>query len=322
MLGLGLALLQDWMDQRLRSVEEIASLMDVPVLGLVPSMPPRLTRSERGTSVQLQPRSSVAEAYRTLRTAIYFGGSSSRTRSVLITSPSPGDGKSTVVSNLAIAMAQAGERVLIIDADCRRPTQHQIFGVSNEAGLSTILLGETTPAQAIQSTSVTNLLILPCGPLPANPAEVINSMEFSDLLEALASQYDRVLLDAPPVIPVTDARILAASCDATIVVIRADKSNRKLSVHTVDSLRSVGAAVLGVVVNDVSNKRGRYGSYYYANYGGYHSHYGSDINAAAASSSSNGRHNKNGNGVAQLAAIGPDQNQVTTIAENGDTARS
>ena len=261
MLGLGLAMLRDRMDQRLRSVDEISSLLDLEVLGLVPSMPTKQSRSERGQLVHTAPRSPVAESYRTIRTGLYFGTSSARLRTLLVTSPSPGDGKSTMASNLAIAMAQAGERVLLLDADCRRPTQHKIFGLKNDMGLSNVLQRHASLEDAIQSTDIANLFVMPCGPIPANPSEVLNSNEFHQLVSTLSSQYDRVVFDSPPVMPVTDARILAASCDAAILVLRAEQSNRRLGMLTVEALRSVGANILGAVLNDVSLGRGRY-SYY------------------------------------------------------------
>ncbi len=265
MIGLSGALLQDFMDQRLRSSEEISKILDLPILGTVPHMLGKFTTPQRGQEVHLRTRSDIAEAYRTIRTAIYFGVPEDAGKTILVTSPAPGDGKSTMASNIAIAMSQAGRRVLLIDGDCRRPTQHKTFSVEAETGLSTVLLGRTPLLEGVHSTSIQNLDILPCGPLPTNPAELLDSQAFIDLLRSLRPKYDKIIIDSPPVIPVTDARIIAASCDVTILVLRAEKSTRKMAQHACDSLISVGANVLGVVVNDVP--RGQDGSYYYQGYG-------------------------------------------------------
>ncbi len=328
-LGIISAMARDWLDQRLRSVEEIAALMDIPVLGLVPSMPGKQSRAERAQAVHLAPRSPVAESYRTLRTAFYFGTPAGRMKTLLITSPSPADGKSTVASNIAIAMAQAGERVLLLDADCRRPTQHRIFELNARVGLCDILLGKATAEQAIQQTKITNLDVLPCGQLPTNPAEILNSLEFNDLLTSLAAKYDRVILDSPPVMPVTDARILSAFCDATIIVLRAGRSNRKVSTHAVDSLRGVGATILGAVVNDVSYKTGRYG--YYGGYG-YLAQYGPEVVTPANGELALNEQHLNGNGhdesthVASIAsgdeAAGDESGGNEASGDAGDATRS
>jgi capsular exopolysaccharide synthesis family protein len=281
-LGLGAALLQDFLDQRLRSSEEIGRLLELPVLGTIPHMTGKFTAAQRGQEVHLRTRSDVSEAYRTVRTAIYFGVAEDSGKTFLITSPAPGDGKSTMASNIAIAMAQAGRRVLLVDADCRRPSQHRIFSVESEVGLSTVLLGRTPFAEAVHRTSTENLDILPCGPLPSNPSELLDSQAFIDLLKSISASYDKIVIDSPPLVPVTDARIIAASCDVTILVLRAEKSTRRMTQHAVDALNSVGAYVLGVVVNDVP--RGQNGSYYYSGYGAYR--YGYSSNGAT--------HNGNG----------------------------
>ncbi|HMB96033.1 MAG TPA: polysaccharide biosynthesis tyrosine autokinase, partial [Tepidisphaeraceae bacterium] len=269
MMGVGGAMLRDMMDQRLRSAEEIASVLDLPILGGIPHIIGKFAAIERGQEISLRPHSDVAEAYRTIRTAVYFGlAEEKEAKTILITSPAPGDGKTTTISNLAIAIAQAGRSVLVIDADCRRPVQHKIFKLHDGPGLSSLLAGKATLEQVIQKTNVDHLEIMPCGSLPHNPAELLNSQVFVDLLSEVSKRYDQVLVDSPPVVPVTDARILAASCDVTILVLRADRSTRKLAEHARDALSSVGANLLGVVVNDVPRGKEGYGYYYYG-YGRY-----------------------------------------------------
>lgn len=271
MLGAGGAMLQDLMDQRLRSAEDIQASLGIPVLGIVPHMSDDHSVPERGKKVHLEPMSDIAEAYRTVRTAIYFGVPDGEAKRMLITSPAPGDGKSTSASNTAIAMAMAGQRALIIDADFRRPTQHKIFGLKDEIGLSSVIAGRAELGQAVQKTDVKGLDVLPCGPIPPNPSELLNSQRFADLLDKLSEKYDQIVIDSPPVMAVADARILGASCDITVLVLRAGKSTRKASEHALDSLLGVGASVLGAVVNDVPRGRDRYG--YYASYG-YYGYYG------------------------------------------------
>jgi polysaccharide biosynthesis transport protein len=277
LLGAGLALLRDRFDGRLRSIEEIQTVIGLPILGVVPAMTGRRTAVARAMTVHLDPRSVVAEAYRTIRTAIYFSTTGSRCKTILVCSPESGDGKTTSASNLAIAIAQTGRKVLLLDADFRKPTQHKNLDIKDAVGLSSVLVGQETIEHAVQHTGVDGLDILPCGPIPANPSEILNSREFADLVDTLAEKYDHILFDSPPVNLVTDARILAAISDATVMVLRADKSTRKAGEHARNALLAVGARLLGAVVNDAPRRSG------YEVYGG--QYYGSpDYNYAAAPS--------------------------------------
>lgn len=269
MLGAGLALLRDWLDQRLHSAEEISAVLGLPVLGAVPSMSRRESIVDRGQKVHLSSDSSAAEAYRTIRTAVFFGAPKDQAKTVLITSPAPLDGKTSMASNLAIAMAQAGQKTLIIDADFRRPMQHEIFRINHrDKGLSTVLAGAGTLAESIQHTGIKDLEVLPSGPAVANPSEMLSSGTFARTLEHLCERYDRIVIDSPPVMPVTDSQILAAICDITLLVLRAERSTRKAGQQARDALSSVGAHILGAVVNDVRRESARYG--YHGAYGYYH----------------------------------------------------
>jgi capsular exopolysaccharide synthesis family protein len=261
-----LAFLRDWLDQRLRSADEIKQVMQIPILGVVPHIVGARTPSQRGMQLHLEPLSDVAEAYRTIRTGVYFGTPGGAAKTILVTSPAPGDGKTTLASNLAVAMAQAGNRIVLIDADFRKPMQHKIFQLTKGIGMSSVLAGQISLEEAIQETIVPNLSVLPCGPIPANPSEILNSQSFADVLDHLVEAYDHVIIDSPPVLPVTDARILAAGADATILAVRAEKSTRKASVYARDTLAAVGARLLGVVVNDVPRRKGIYGYYYSDSY--------------------------------------------------------
>jgi capsular exopolysaccharide synthesis family protein len=297
MLGTGLALVRDWTDQRLRGAEDIRTLLGLPVLGIVPMVASgKRERANFGQAVALEPMGEVAEAYRTIRTAVYFGVPDGGAKRLLVTSPLPSDGKSTMISNLAIAMAQAGQRIALLDCDFRKPTQHRIFDVSSEVGLSSVVAGRAKVEEALRATNVPNLDLLPCGPIPPNPAELLNSEAFADLLDRLAEKYDHVLIDSPPVMAVTDARILGAICDLTILVLRAEKSTRSVSQAACQSLISVGAQILGAVVNGVPKNRAKYGAY--SGYGYYrYGNYGSRESALDGEGS-------NGGGVAMLSGAG------------------
>lgn len=268
MFGGGLALLRDFMDHKFRSSEEIGNILGIPVLGSIPSMSQEQSVSERGQKVYLDSSSRVAEAYRTIRTAVFFSVPPSEAKTLLVTSPAPGEGKTTLVSNLAIAMAQAGQKTLVLDADFRKPMQHSIFKISQERGLSSVLTGAATLEEAIQTNVIDGLDVLPIGPTVSNPSEILNSGTYAGMLKKLADKYDRIIIDSPPSIPVTDAQILAALSDATLLVIKAESSTKRTSLHTRDNLLNVGATLLGTVVNDVSKNNGRYGySTRYKHYG-------------------------------------------------------
>jgi capsular exopolysaccharide synthesis family protein len=250
--GSGAGFLRDWFDDRFRTIDEMRGVTGMQLLGIVPKMPEGLAPAMAGQQALLEPMSAVAEACRMIRTAIHFGVAKDRRRSVLITSPSHGEGKSTLASNLAITLAQSGKRVLLIDADLRLPTQHKIFGVENDAGLSSLLQGRITLEQAIEPTEVNGLELLPAGPGVHNPAEMLNSLVFNELLEMLFDRYDQLIIDSAPVVGISDSRIIAASCDATVLVLRSGVSTRRMSDLARQGLASVGAQVLGMVINDAA----------------------------------------------------------------------
>ena len=210
LVGFGLAWLRDLLDHRLKSVEEIASVLQLPVLGALPHFGDNQEKASVGRLVMLTPRAGAAEAVRTLRTALHFGfAGGDDVKTIVVTSPSPGDGKSTIASNLAIAMAQADQRVLLIDADLRKPTQHMIYEVPADQGLGSVLTDRRPVAEAIIPNVFKNLDLLPCGPLPNNPVELLNNGFFADMLEKLRDRYDRIIIDAPPVMPLADARVIS-----------------------------------------------------------------------------------------------------------------
>jgi capsular exopolysaccharide synthesis family protein len=261
--GTGLSLVRQWKDQRLRSAREISSLLGLPVLGAVPAMSaPKQTPAIRGQKVRISPESREAEAFRMVRTGLFFGAPKDQAKTVLVTSPTAGEGKSTILANLGIAIAQAGQKVLIVDADFREPMQHRIFNLDRSAkGLSAVLAGTMTLEDAIERTGMEKLSLLTCGPEVPNPAELLHHDSFARVVGDLGDRYDRILIDSPPVLAVTDALILSALSDVTILVLRAEYSTRPTSVQALESLANVGAKVLGVVLNDVPQHGNRYGYY-------------------------------------------------------------
>ncbi len=263
LVGVGLALLRNSMDKRLVSAEEVSSKLGVPVLGVLPRVK-AVAGQELGRMVLDSPSTPIAEAYRAIRTTLRFGSQASGARKILITSPMAGEGKSTLVSNLAILMAQSGRRVLVVDADLRWPHQHEIFQVSNDLGLAGVLLGRGDLARAICRSTEGGPDVLPAGHLDGNPSEILNTLTFLKLMSGLGNSYDTVLVDSPPVMLATDSLVLAAVCDGTILVLRSGRSNRDMAHHSIEGLLGVGARVLGAVVNGL--RKPKKSQSYYSGY--------------------------------------------------------
>lgn len=264
--GVGLGLVRELCDQRLRSSQEISTLLRLPVLGVIPAIrSPLHSGVLRAQMVRICPTSPEAEAFRRLRTPLLLGTFNGHAKTVLVTSPTCGEGKTTVASNLAVALAQAGQKVLIVDADCHTPKQHRIFKKDRrQRGLSSVIAGQMSLEDAIEPTGMDGLDILTCGPDVCSPSEMLNNGRFRELIKTLAGRYDRVLIDSPPVLLFADAQILAAQCDGVVLVLRAGTSTRKDGVNAYAELAGIGARVLGVVVNAVPRRRSsyRYNGYY------------------------------------------------------------
>jgi capsular exopolysaccharide synthesis family protein len=261
--GVGLAMLRNIMDKRLVSAEEVPHRLGVPVLGVLPRVKSVKAGQQLGRMALDSPSTPVVEAYRAIRTILHFGSHASGARKILVTSPMSGEGKSTLVSNLAILMAQAGHRVLVVDADLRIPHQHEIFRVPNDVGLAGLLNGRASCEQAICHCSNGGPDILPAGRLEGNPSAYLNTQVFLKLMSGLGSSYDTVLVDSPPVMLATDSLVLAAVCDGTILVVRSGHSSRDLARDSIEGLLGVGARVLGAVVNGQRKPRG---NHYYPGY--------------------------------------------------------
>jgi capsular exopolysaccharide synthesis family protein len=208
-----------------------------------------------------QPRSAAAEAYRTLRTSLEFSSLDRELRTVVVTSSAPDEGKTTTLANLGVALAQAGRRVLLVDADLRRPALHRAFGLPNAAGLTTMMLEESALARPpLQAGPVAGLRLLTSGPLPPNPAELFAGRRMDDILARLRDEADLVLFDAPPLIAVADATVLAARVDGVILVVQAEKTRREHVQRAKTMLDRVNAHLIGAVLTEV--KLDRSVSYY------------------------------------------------------------
>lgn len=198
------------------------------------------------------PRAPVSEAYRTLRTNLEFSSLDKPLKTIVVTSPGPDEGKSTTLANLAVTLAQAEKRVILVDCDLRRPSQHEIFGLTNEVGLTTMMVDEQAmKAPPLQATTVPSLSVLTTGPLPPNPSELVGSRRMGEIIAGLSEAADVVLFDAPPVIAVTDAAVLASRVDGVLLVIKAGGTKRDHAQKAKALLDKVSAHLVGAVLNNV-----------------------------------------------------------------------
>lgn len=292
LLGLALGLmfsvfgvvLASRMGTRVISPDSVEKL-GLTVLGVIPAIGAKV--SKRGSKTQQaldsydgpkelvvheRPRSAVAECCRAIRTNLAFASTDRKTRSILVTSSAPEDGKTTAAISIAITLAQTGKSVLLVDCDLRRPRLHRVFNSPPRKGLTPLLVTDADPAFQAHETDVPNLHLLPAGPVPPNPAELLHSHKFQDTLETLKGSYDWVVVDSPPLRPITDAVVLGPQLDGVIVVVRHAKTRKEAIRGAVRQLRDVNARLLGAVVNDLDLGVGGYYSHYYTSYygGGYY----------------------------------------------------
>jgi capsular exopolysaccharide synthesis family protein len=218
----------------------------------------------------VNPKSPISEAYRSLRTNISFSSVDDAIRVVMVTSAKPGEGKTTTAVNLAVAYAQADKKVLILDADLRKPMMHQILNVSNRIGFTTLLANPCTIEQAVAATHISNLSLLTSGPIPPNPSEMLGSRRMAELLDELKTQFDIIIIDTPPALAVTDAQIVASRCDGVLLVVDAGKIKREHALKAKSNLERASARLLGVVLNNKNRKDVE--AYYYDYYGAQDGH--------------------------------------------------
>jgi non-specific protein-tyrosine kinase len=209
-----------------------------------------------------EPRSPISEAYRALRTNLDFASLDRALKTLVVTSAGVGEGKSTTLANLAVVSAQAGRKVVLVDADLRRPTLHQIFGLGNETGLTTVMMDDAAlAAPPLQETGVEHLSVLTSGPLPPNPAELMGSRRMEEVVTALAEKADQVFFDTPPVVAVTDAAVLSTKVDGVLLVISAGKTRREYARTAVQRLEQIKARLVGTVLTNVQMGAGFKGYY-------------------------------------------------------------
>ncbi|HNR46022.1 MAG TPA: polysaccharide biosynthesis tyrosine autokinase [Anaerolineaceae bacterium] len=272
-LSAGCVIAREVLDDTIKTPEEVVRLLDLPVLGVINhySVP------EGELITNLHPRSPTTEAFRTLRTNVTFASLDRPVNTLLITSSEPGEGKTSVISNLAVVMAQTGRQVALLDCDLRHPTVHKRFGLQNTDGITHLFQSEQHLNGSCQKTKIENLSILTTGPLPPNPAELLGSRRMETILGMVRENADFVLIDTPPTLAVTDATVLAPIVDGVILVVYPGKTHASSARHMVEQLRRVNARVLGVVLNNLNMRSGRYGYHYhyYRSYSAYQDYYGS-----------------------------------------------
>jgi capsular exopolysaccharide synthesis family protein len=264
LLGLGVALLRETLDKTVKTQDDIKAITDVPVLGAIMRDPDAV---KRPLIVEVDPRSRRAEAFRSLRTNLQFVDAANHPRTLVVTSSLAGEGKSTMSANLALTMAQGGSKVCLVEADLRRPKVLDYLGLEGAVGLTDVLIGRAEVFDVIQPYGGTNMWVLGAGPIPPNPSELLGSTAMRGLLTDLASRFDYVVLDSPPILPVTDAVVLSSLVDGVIVVVGSAVVQRDQLTHALESLESVAAHVLGLVLNRVSVNSAGYGGYGYGAYG-------------------------------------------------------
>ena len=271
LFAIALAFLFEYVDDRLRSPEEIRAYLGLPFLGLLPEISGDDT-SEVALQNATMPR-VFQEALRTVRTNLMFSSAEEGARCIVVTSATPGEGKTVVASNLALALAQAGRRVLLIDADMRRPRVHEVFGIERQPGLSNLLVGDSKPSDAVHRVRTSgSLAVLPAGTMAPNPAELLGAARFTEFLRTLDQCFDWVIIDSPPVHAVADASVIGHATSGVLFVIGADMTSRRTAQAAIEQLESARAKVIGAVLNraDLERNSYYYSPYYHASYGEYH----------------------------------------------------
>jgi capsular exopolysaccharide synthesis family protein len=286
-LGLAAAIGREAMDRSIKTPDDAEHELGLSFLGLVPSIGDSQASSyytyssrrkqkelerERELAgpveltVHMHPQSGIAEAARAIRTNIFFMSPDRPYRTLLVTSAGPSEGKTTVACCIAVAMAQAGRRTVLLDCDMRRPRLHRVFGMEKDSGVTAALLDLKLLDTMIHETVVPNLSVVPTGPLPPNPAEILHSESFAKMLTRLRERFDCVVIDSPPVVPVTDSAVLSTAVDGTVLVVRAFKTTKELARRAARSIRDVGGHLVGTVLNAVDLDRHEYGYRYYYYY--------------------------------------------------------
>jgi len=272
MLGLGAAFLIEYLDDTVKSPDDVARLGDIPVLTGIA----RVQEDDHLPLVtQAHAKSPVSEAFRVLRTNIQFASVDNPLRTLLITSSAPSEGKSFITANLAVVMAQMGRRVVIVDADLRKPMQHKIFDLPNNLGLTTALLAErgSEVTRHVQGTQIPGVQVLTSGPIPPNPSELLGSQRMGEIVHDLLESADVVLFDTPPALAVTDAAVLSRGADGVLLIVEVGKTRQPALYQALAELHRAGTRILGVVLNSLPPRGSAYYSQYYYSYTHYYDYY-------------------------------------------------
>ena len=266
LLGLAAAFFLEYLDQTIKTAADVERVMGIPVLGQIPDEAGVLKGTGRRGGItilsRLPPDEPMAEAFRALRTNVTFVGAERPLQLISVTSPGPGEGKSTTAANLAVALAQSGQRTLLVDADLRRPQIHRAFSLVQEPGLTDVLVGRVPAREAIRPDVEPQLDVLPSGPTPPNPSELLGSHAMHTLVGELRRDYEYIVMDTPPTLPVTDAAVVASSADGAILVLRSGDTEEVPAQRALEQLKRVHARVAGVVLNGVNPQKDQYYTYY------------------------------------------------------------
>ncbi|MGI6227489.1 MAG: polysaccharide biosynthesis tyrosine autokinase [Peptococcales bacterium] len=264
LLGIALAFILELFDNRITDIEDVKNHLGLPVLGKVPTIKYKSKNKKQKLITFLNPKSAQAETFRTIRTNLYYENMNHCFKKILITSVGPGEGKSTVLSNLAVVMAQSGKRILLVDADLRRPALHRIFEIENLLGLSNFLEEKMSLIDVMQKTKIENLDIVTSGPIPLYPLELLSFGKIEQLFEEVIKDYDYILLDTPPIANVTDATVLAEKVDGVLMVINSNMVTIDLVHYSIEMLNRAKTKVIGVILNNA-----QYGKEFYRFYHDY-----------------------------------------------------
>lgn len=314
-LGACLALLQEFLDDRVNTPEDARRLVSIPALGYIPN----IEREDQRLLTAKSASGSVLESYRVLRSNVRFAAVDEALQSILVTSTVPGEGKSVTACNLAVAMALDGKKIILVDADLRRPTIHEKFGLRSTPGLTNVLVGAMDVDDALQATEIENLRVLTSGPIPPNPAELLNSRAMEQVQEMLKARADVVIFDSPPCLSVADAQVLSATVDGLIYVIQLGSTKKTALRHGYELLRQAHARVLGVVYNKIPDS-GRSGYYY-----GYYSYYHKAELPGKSNGASNGhseRVSRRRNEWDELAAAAKERSSALAVREPSPAQQS
>ena len=271
--GVGLAFFIEYLDNSIKFPNEVKDDLKIPYLGPVPAFSGEIT--QEGVSEELvlihSPKSTASESFRGIRTGILFSSADMPPQVILITSAAPEEGKSSCAANLGATLAMAGSKVVILDCDMRRPRQHKIFNCPRETGISSVLVGTSPLSDVVVHTVVENLDLIPCGPIPPNPSEIVGSKKIKQLIDGLRKHYQHILIDSPPITAVTDAVLLSQVSDSVLLVIRAGVTPKPVIQNGIEQLKNVNAHIMGAILNAIKTGRD---SYYYYQY--YYYYYGDD----------------------------------------------